>query len=168
MSDDLDPDAVPKTKVLIPLMPEVVLADYEPVNDLQYTRSVRSAILKSLAGDGLPRDPRAISVVLATLKDIDGSALNQMKIKSDEKGQDLQAQNMAMVRAFLAEAGGFKAPLRAVGQVLGLTAPPTLSDDIVTRDFVPGELVQGTIDQTYDEFIERTGELELAKEDAPD
>lgn len=166
MSDDLDPDGVPKTKERIPLMPEVNLENYDPLQDLHYTRAVRGVVLKSLAGEGLPRDPRALAVVLATLKDIDGSALNQMKIKSDEKGQDLQSQHSAMVRAFLAEAGGFKAPLRAVAEVL--TLPPVLSDDVTTREFVPGELVQGTVDQTYDEFITRTGELKLADVDAPD
>lgn len=165
MSDslDLDPDA--KYKETIPELKEVEQKDYDPLQDLLYVRSVRGQVLKAVAGKGLPKNKEDLTLVVSLLNDIDRSAIGQLRIKSDEKGQDLQSQHQALVRAFLAGSGGFKAPLRTSN-----TDVPsiTLDDSISTREFVPGELLQGTINDNFENFVGRTGAVELAKEDAPD
>ena len=166
MSDNLDlnPDAIYKEKIAD--LREVDGKDYDPTQDLLYTRGARGQIIKAIAGKGLSQDPKELQLLLSVLKDMDSSALGQMRIKSDEKGQDLQSQHQAMVRAFLSEASGFTAPLRKAGDEA--SAPPSLGDDVATRDFVPGELTQGTINSTFEEFVARTGELTLAATDVED
>lgn len=165
MSDpqDLDPD--PKYKEIIPALREVDVKDHDPLQDMLYVRNARGLMLKAVAGQGIPRNTKDMQLVMTLLKDMDGAALGQMRIKSDEKGQDLQSQHQALVRTFLAGAGGFKAPLREANEN---TAAPSLDDAVETREFVPGELTQGTVNSTYEEFVARTGELQLAAVDVED
>lgn len=139
---------------------------YEPAQDLIFTRNVRGQIVQGLAGSGIPSDPKALQVLMSTLKDMDSSALGQMRIKSEEKGQDLQAQHQALVREMLVNMSGMRPPeRRTAGQE---AAPPQLPDDVQTRDFVPGELQQGTVNKTFDEFTAQQGGVQLAASDAPD
>lgn len=166
MNDNLEHDPKPILSGPVPTLHQVD-KDHEPVKDLHYTRTVRGMIVKGIAGDGIPSDPKAITVLLSTLKDMDSAALGQMRIKSEEADQNLQAQQQALVREFLAQSVGMKPPTRNQSETAA-TEPPSLPDTIPTREFVPGELQQGTVSRTFDEFAASRGDVVLAKEDAVD
>lgn len=159
-SPDHTPD--PKLGGPVPALPDIDV-NHEPVKDLHYTRSIRGLIVKGIAGDGIPSDPKALGLLMATLKDMDSAALGQMRIKSEEKGQELQAQQQALVREYLSQAGGVRPPARQNTDAgAAPVAPPSLDDSVDTRDFVPGELQQGTVNQTFEEFSAARGGVELA------
>ncbi len=166
MSSDLEHDPNPTISGPVPELHDVG-ADHEPVKDLHYTRKVRGMIVKGLAGNGIPNDPKALGMLLNTLKDLDSSALGQMRIKSEEAEQNLQAKQQALVREFLAQSTGARPPARNQPDNAP-TAVPVLADGIDTRDFVPGELQQGTVSRTFDEFAATRDDVKLAEVDAPD
>ncbi len=166
MSTDLEHDPNPTMTGPVPDLPEVT-DEHEPVKDLHYTRKVRGMIVKGLAGNGVPTDPKALGMLLNTLKDLDSSALGVMRIKSEEADQNLQAKQQALVREFLAQSAGVRPPTRQQASNAP-TEPPSLADGVSTRDFVPGELQQGTVHGTFDEFAAARGDVTLAKEDKLD
>lgn len=162
--EDLTPNPIISGPV--PELPDVDV-NYEPVKDLGYTRKIRGMIVRGIAGEGIPKDPKMLTVMLSTMKDMDSAALGQMRIKSEEAGQNLQAQQQALVREYLAQTSGAKPPMRADtgGREVEI---PTLKDDIDTRAFVPGELTQGTVNSTFENFVQGRGDVKLAEVDAPD
>ena len=163
-----DEDHTPNPTIAgpVPELPDVDV-NYEPVKDLGYTRKIRGMIVRGIASDGIPKDPKMLTVMLSTMKDMDSAALGQMRIKSEEAGQNLQAQQQALVREYLAQTSGAKPPMREAAGDREVEIP-TLKDDIATRDFVPGELTQGTINNTFEKFVEVRGDVKLAEVDAPD
>lgn len=167
MQDDLEHNPNPRMSGKVPDLPDVDTS-HQPVQDLNYTRKVRGMIVKGIAGEGVPSDPKQLGMLLNTLKDLDSAALGQMRIKSDEKGQDLQAQHQALVREFLSQSSGSRPPVREASTDPTSTQPPTLDDTVDTRDFVPGELQQGTVNGTFDQFAAGRSDVDLALEDSTD
>lgn len=140
---------------------------YDPQRDLLNVRNVRVSIINYFGNRGVPKDAKEAAVLLASLKDIDASALGQMRIKVDEKQAELGEQQRLAAIAVLRH----MTQLKNDGQIIDV-APvepretPVLPDDVLTRDFVPGESEQGTVNQTFEQFQVRTGlKVELAKED---
>lgn len=138
------------------------------VDDLMQVRNVRATLFNAITHNGLINDPEMIEMVMNILKDMDNSTLKQMRIKVDEKAaQSNEEHARAIAAAALAVLSENKVRQPAQ-EILEGTEIPELPDDIVTRDFVQGEHTQGTVHQTFEDFQAKMGEIELAKEDAPD
>lgn len=140
---------------------------YEPTHDLIFTRMVRGAVVKGLQKDGIPSDPKQLNMLLGTLKDIDSAALGQMRIKSEEKTQSLAAEQQALVRELLNNMGGIKPPAKAPGEpsASNMELPDSVEP---VREFVAGELEQGTINNTFEDFSRKMGGVDLSEIDKTD
>lgn len=142
--------------------------DFDPRKDMLDVRNVRAMIANYLGSRGVPADMKEVMVLQGILKDIDSAALGQMRIAAEEKTADMNEQNRQAVLAVL----GHLTSVKNAGQTLvpgaTRTEAPKLPDDVQTRDFVPGESEQGTVQQTFEEFQKQTGEIKLDGDDSID
>ena len=160
---------------IVETTPEKVLTPEE--QDVLLVREMRKRIIENYTKVELPKNPNEMQLLLAVLRDVDGSAISRMKIQSDERtaGNNIEATK-ALMTSILKNIDPTKIGRAAVGDdVIDVTAhAPTLDDSIKTRDFVPGEFDQGTKNLTYDEFMKKNahlrgmGEGPAAEEETPD
>lgn len=169
-----DPDQSEKlkrTNTPLPLIAQVeTVKAYDPSQDLLAVRNMRVSIANYFGTNGVPADIKEVMMMASLLKDIDASALGQMRIKVDEKAADLgETHKLAAIAAL-----DYLVALKNTGQAINVCTnvgreAPSLPDDIESREFVAGESTQGTVNQTFDQFQSKLGvEIKLAEEDAPD
>jgi hypothetical protein len=164
-----DPEDIPPA-VMQPPLPEVhaveTVKEYDPQKDLLAVRNVRARIVTFYGSRGVPADLREVEALRGILKDMDSSALGQMRIKVDEKTAELGEQQRLAAIAVLGHLSDIKRSGQPMELLTGATREvPMLPDDVESRPFVPGEAEQGTVNQTFEDFQNRTGAVDLAEED---
>ena len=139
----------------LPVIEEVETKTPE-AEDIELVRGIRKTIVSELTKDKVPvEDPDKLDVLLTVLKDIDHSANTRLRIKTEEKAARNQEQENNLIASVLRQIqpGKLAAPIDVEATVVRET--PSLPDGLVTREYVPGEMDQGTDNTTYEEFMKR-------------
>ncbi len=159
---ELDPAAKPKPALQFNDIEMVEALD--PQRDLADVRNIRAMLINTLRDVGLFNDSKMMSAFLTTLKDMDGSALAAMRLKVEsEKGSD-EDRNRALASEILRQIQGqARDGVLVSSNVVDVSSRviPDLPDDIKTREFVPGEMTQGTVHLTFDEFQRQNGAVQI-------
>lgn len=129
--------------------------------ELLFSRNIRLELVKQYTRDGkIPQDPEQAEVLLKALKDMDASTFTRMKIKSDEKNTAAAANSAALVAEALKSINGNTGRGEIIDVAVATVVTPIvqeLPDHLKRKDFIPGEMDQGTQNTTYDAFMKSTG-----------
>lgn len=164
-----DPPFVPRPPPNLPKFEPVTPATYAPERDLLVTRAVRGAVMDELVREKIPTDPKEIAALLAVLKDQDSQSLGIIRARIEKDANDLSSEAVALSREILHGMKGAD-PTKLAYTVLNATnEAPQLSDDVVTRDLVPGEMEKGATHGTIEEFKKQVGaDIQFAETDKED
>jgi hypothetical protein len=128
-----------------------VLEDEDSI--LAQTHAVRKAVVGELFKDGkLPSEPDDRKLLLATLKDMDASALGRKRIKVDEKQNNNQEAARGLIAQLLQAAAG-KKPYQA--EIPVEREIPVLGMDIPDPALVEGETSTTYVQETVEMFRNR-------------
>lgn len=170
---DHNPEHMPAVIPNEPIATLPILGDgqaIDPQRDLADVRNIRAQISNLLLADrDVVKDPKQLRNLLTVLKDMDSASLGAIRIKLEEQTADREAQARELAAAIMEQVNKNMHERRTIpGVGLVREVPrgvPSLPDDIETRPFVAGESSQGTINQTFDQFQKKNGEIELTGED---
>ena len=125
--------------------------------ELLFTRNMRVELIRQYTKDGkIPDQPVQAEVLLHALKDMDSSTFTRMKIKSNEKNTETIANSAALVAEALKQINGNTGKITVLEDIAQRAAVPELPMHLKRNDFIGGELDQGTVNTTYEEFIKNT------------
>lgn len=122
--------------------------------ELLFVRNIRlEAIRQSMANGKIPSDPDQAEVLVKLLKDMDQSALTRKKLKAEQE----QSQQLGDMTSVVAEL------LKNLNGQSGLINPEEnknkqieeIPEDKEVKDLLPGELEQGIVNDTYENFMQR-------------
>lgn len=159
---ELDPAAKPKVALAFNDIEMVETID--PQRDLADIRNIRATLVNTLRDMGVMGDTKLLNTFLTVLKDMDSSALAALRLKVDsEKGTD-EERNRALASEILRQIhnharSGTLTPTNALDTQTRVI--PDLPDSVVTREFVPGEMTQGTVELTFDDFQRQHGAVAI-------
>lgn len=143
---------------------EIITPEKQPVNnvidenvlddqlEMRIVRNMRVKINESLMDNGkIPEDPKALSLLMNNLRDMDYSAISRSRIKSEEKTANQAAATIGMVTNVLKT-------LRS-NKVAAKNEPtkeaPTLPEELERKSFIQGETDIGVITEDIDSFKAR-------------
>lgn len=120
---------------------------------LMKTQRIREFIIDQLTVDGteIPKG-RQMDQLIMTLEGFDRQALTLRKLRAEElaaKGGDV---DKAVLAALLKSIDRNR---EVVENSVARASVPTLPDEITVTSFLPGELKQGTVVETHEEFVKR-------------
>lgn len=124
--------------------------------ELLYVRNLRLEAIRQTMKDGkIPTDPDSAEVFVKLLKDMDHSAITRKKIKSDEKNTQSISNATALVAEALKSVNGNTGRNEIPEGVVVEKLVHELPEHLKRTDFIPGELDQGTVNNTYEEFMDK-------------
>jgi hypothetical protein len=124
--------------------------------ELLYVRNLRLEAIRQTMKDGrIPTDPDSAEIFVKLLKDMDHSAITRKKIKSDEKNTQSISNATALVAEALKSVNGNTGRNEIPEGVVVEKLVHELPEHLKRTDFIPGELDQGTVNSTYDEFMDK-------------
>lgn len=147
MSDDYEETSAP-----------VDYADEKnPVMDyrqtLNYTQRIRKDLVESQVKGGLPGDKDGVELLLKTLKEMDGTAINDRRNTIDEGNADNARKVADAMTTFFRENQN---PFRVSDDGDYIPAPPTVNRGKLPKlSHAEGETHIGTITETAEEFNAR-------------
>lgn len=165
---ELNPEQAPQLQPAVKLPEMQMVEKVNPEEDLALVRNMRACLFNMIKDKNVTGDIELFNAVRGLLKEIDGSALAAIRIKVDaQKGTD-EDRTRALASAMLDLIHERRVPAPKIEEVTDVTPRviPVLPDTVVTRDFVPGEMDQGTINQNFEDFQRNHGEVKLS--DNPD
>lgn len=148
---------LPAVQIQSPPEPDVDLKmdidDTASPTILHSTQRIRGAIVNDLVVGGIPNDSKDTKLLLETLRDMDHTAHQNMKIDLEAKGieNDRAAQEIVNRLARLQPQG----PRLMEHEVHGDRLPDIPDDAIPDIDPVPGETDIGSSTENTKEFLER-------------
>lgn len=120
---------------------------------LNYTQRVRKHLVQSQTARGLPQDKEGVEMLLKTLKDMDGTAINDRRNSIEEGNADSARKVADAMTTFIREN---KNPFRASDDGDVIPGPPTLNrEKLPSVTHAEGETHIGTIIETSEEFTDR-------------
>lgn len=114
---------------------------------LDYTQSIRKSIVDKFTEQGIPKDIKEASIILATLDGMDRAALGVKKIKVEDKTATSNAQTTAMIAAMLNKVGARSMDNFDEGRKI-----PELGNDLPEEQFLEGETTAGFQKGDYEKF----------------
>lgn len=119
---------------------------------LAYTQGKRKELVEKITANGMPGDKSEQVVLLEALSGMDRAALSTLKMKSEERIGNQQAQAAAFVASVLTQTGRNK--------VFQVDHPvereiPSLGNDVPTPQIVDGELDQTATQLDYATFMSK-------------
>lgn len=128
--------------------------------ELLFTRNLRVELVKQYTRDGrIPQDPEQAEVLLRALKDMDASTFTRMKIKSDDKNTAVMANSAALIAEALKQVNGNTGKITILENAAVTNVVAELPSHLKRDGFISGELDQGTVNTTYDEFIKKASDV---------
>lgn len=123
-----------------------------PTDDLvlQYTQNKRKNLIESLTIKGQPADRGDKMVLLAALDGMDKVALTKMRIKTDDKQSNVQAQSIAILGKLLTSVKP-----KAFEIFDDSIITPVLSEEISFPLLIEGEMAIGTQSNNFESFIKQ-------------
>ncbi len=122
--------------------------------DIQFVRNKRKQIVTGLMASGVPQDPKLLALTLTALTDMDRTAVQRMRIKTDEKKNDNDSVTAGIMAQILTKIGattGMQTP--AAGTPEGPKLPDTVDLSGVSQDVMR----QGIASTTYETFVKEQG-----------
>lgn len=126
---------------------------------LDYTQRVRRRIINDRMAKGVPQDDDSAKLVLTALKDMDKTALDRRRNEIDSDSGETAKEVALAMREFLILQGNGN-PF-AVGE--GGQAPAIGLEELGEYNIPEGELEQGVVEETSEEFAARM-EQQLSEE----
>ncbi len=124
--------------------------------DLKYTRELRKTIIEGFKEKGtLTKDTKELMVISGLLADIDRTAMQSKKIKSDEKAAKNNGESAALIAEMLSKISGVTMSKSASNQS---AEAPVMPSDQAAIEITPGLLDQNAGNTTYSEFIKQMNE----------
>lgn len=130
-----------------------------PEDIIQTTQKVRLQIVDVLTtqGNTIPDDPKFLSALNQTLRDMDTAAQTTQKLNIEAKAVDDAAQTSANIGALLKALGGAH-PLKRPGQAPLVERVEDDSHLLPTYVPVPGQELQGVEQLEYSDFVRDTSQ----------
>jgi len=130
--------------------------------ELQRSRTIRDDLIDLLLKDKdkLIEDVKMLGVLQKFIADNDKVSLGRMRMKVDEKANDINAQTARLLanlvtRPEIKNIGISDTPVDR--------ALPCLPDGVVEVSYIPGEMDQGVVTEDCDTFMKRMQESNKAK-----
>ena len=115
---------------------------------LDYTQEMRRKIVDKFTENGVSKDIKEASIILATLDGMDRAALGVKKIKVEDKTATNNAQTTAMIAAMLNKVGA-----RSMDNFDENRKIPELGDEVPSQEFLEGETTLGVQKGDYEQFM---------------
>lgn len=122
--------------------------------DIQFVRNKRKQIVTGLMSSGVPQDPKLLALTLTALTDMDRTAVQRMRIKTDEKKNDNDSATAGIMAQILN-----KISANTGMQVPGTDTPPgpKLPDTVDLSGVTQDVMRQGLSTATYETFVKEQG-----------
>lgn len=125
---------------------------------LNFTQDLRKQVAQDITKEGIPTDLDTIKVLLTTLKDMDGTAINDKKVRVEEQNATSNSE-IAQAVAQYAKLHGDGSPFKRNpdGSAIDTaSAIPVINERrLGEHEIVDGELEIGISHETSREFMER-------------
>lgn len=126
----------------------------DEIKDLSFVREKRKELIRDMTAEGLPKDKGDRMVLLTALSDMDRAALTKLRIKSDDKKNEQNAQAASIIAKLLTSVS----PANIAQDIPdnAVARPPTYEGSVEGSAFIDGQTAIGTHNTTYEEFVKTT------------
>lgn len=159
MSNDTPPVMSPllARSIAQPPAPELDLKvdidDTKASSILHNTQRIRNAVVNELVKEGVPDDTKDTKLLLETLRDLDHTTHQNLKIDLEAKSIDNDRAAQEIVNAIIKR--NPQGPRLMEHEIVGERLPVVEVDEIPSVEIVPGETDIGTSQETTKEFLAR-------------
>lgn len=141
---------------IIPAVEPEVIDDreYSYEDNLRYSQQIRRRIVNDRMKEGPPKDKDDVDIVLKALKDMDSTAINDRRNNIEEKNGDNARTVVDAIQQYMkgVNASPFARNPDGSGHKPLPSFDPNRAGEVTT---VPGEMVDGVITETSEEFMHR-------------
>lgn len=124
---------------------------------LQFTQGLRQNLISTLCAEGkMPDDPKTQQLLLATLGDMDRTALTKKRLNNDTDSAEADRLAQLAIASIYHQVGN-RSPFENGNAVIPPEAHPTASLPaalVEDMQIVPGEMDIGSVEMTYSQFMQ--------------